>query len=235
MKLNFKTSALSAKGFTLLEILIAMFIVAIVMSMLYTSYTTTFRNIDETAYQAEIYEMARIVMTRIVGDLESAYIYIAPENRSADTPDTLSAFFKGEESTHLSRSADTLSFSSKAHLDFKEDSGNTGRANITYYFKEHNNNEALILYRSDTPDFEMTVQEEEKGMVLCEDLYSVDFKFFDEDGETYETWDSTSDTFKNRLPVMVSIKLEFINRADKESPFKFMTAVALHLATGKQS
>ena len=93
----------------------------------------------------------------------------------------------------------------------------------------------MILYRSDTSDFEVIVQEGEGGLVLCEDLYSVDFKFFDEDGETYETWNSTSDIFKNRLPVMVSIKLEFINRSDKESPFKFMTAVALQLATGKQS
>jgi general secretion pathway protein J len=223
------------KGFTLMEILIAIFILAIVMSTLYASYSTTFRNIDETEYQAEIYAMARTVMARIAGDLESAYIYSSPGNPNNDTPNIPSTFFTGKESSFFGRSSDTLSFSSRAHLDFQEDSDNTGRANISYYIKESNDNETLTLYRSDSTEFQQAPQEGEGGLILCEDLYSIDFKFYDKNGEASETWDSTNDIVKDTLPVMVSVKIEFVNRSDEESPFKFMTAVSLQLTTGTQS
>ena len=57
------------KGFTLLEVLIAMSIFAVVLSMLYTVYTGTFRNIEETESQADLYQMARIVLERMTEDL----------------------------------------------------------------------------------------------------------------------------------------------------------------------
>ena len=60
-------------GFTLLEILLALFIFTIVLSFIYTSYTGTFRIVDETEYQADIYRMARIAIERIYEDLESVY------------------------------------------------------------------------------------------------------------------------------------------------------------------
>jgi len=191
------------KGFTLMEILIAMFILTIVMSIIYASYTTTFRNIEETEYQAEIYDMTRTVMARISEDLESAYIYVVPENPNTDNANIPASFFKGNESTFSGRSADSVSFSSRAHLDFKEDGENTGRANIAYYTKESDDNETLILYRSDSAEFEEAIQDGEGGLILCEDLYSVDFQFYDTDGEEYETWDSTDESFKNVMPVMV--------------------------------
>ena len=135
-----------------MEVLIVMFILAIVMSILYTSYTMTFRNIDETEYQAEIYKMARTVMERIAGDLGSAYIFVTPENSDTAHPNVPSSFFKGSESTFFSRSADTISFSSRAHLDFNEESETAGRANISYYLKESDDNKSLTLFRSDTTE-----------------------------------------------------------------------------------
>ncbi len=63
----------NSPGFTLLEILIAMFIFAIVLSTIYTSYTGTFRILDETKEQTDIYRMARIALERMHEDLESVY------------------------------------------------------------------------------------------------------------------------------------------------------------------
>ncbi|MGD2127457.1 MAG: type II secretion system protein, partial [Desulfobacteraceae bacterium] len=96
------------KGFTLLEILLAMFIFAIVLSTLYTAYTGTFRNVDETESQADIYRMARIALERIVEDLESAYIppwAVGPETEEEPTQP---APFVGENVQISDRSADIL-------------------------------------------------------------------------------------------------------------------------------
>ncbi|MBW1691930.1 MAG: prepilin-type N-terminal cleavage/methylation domain-containing protein [Deltaproteobacteria bacterium] len=50
-------------GFTLIEILIAIMIFATLLTTIYTSYTGTFRVIEDTESQAEIYRMARIIST----------------------------------------------------------------------------------------------------------------------------------------------------------------------------
>ncbi len=68
-----QTSSISRKGFTLLEILIAMFIFGVVLTTIFTSYTGTFRIIDETESQTDIYAMARTVMIRMQEDLESVH------------------------------------------------------------------------------------------------------------------------------------------------------------------
>ena len=61
------------RGFTLFEILIAMFIFGVVVSTIFTSYTGTFKIIEETESQADIYAMARVAMARLQEDLESVH------------------------------------------------------------------------------------------------------------------------------------------------------------------
>jgi len=222
---------LNPNGFTLLEILIAMFILGILLSTLYASYAGTFRNIEETEYQADIYQMARIALGRITEDLESAYISKLPEDSQEDT--VRQTNFIGEDLAIDGRNADAVRFASEAHIVFNEGPGESGRARINYYVKESDKENTFNLYRSDTPEFEQGPEEEEGGLVLCDDLYSVDFTYHDDDGEAHNSWDSTDESFKGRLPVMISILLEFTNRRDPESPLRFMTAVALPLAGDK--
>ncbi|MBW1764015.1 MAG: type II secretion system protein [Deltaproteobacteria bacterium] len=222
---------ININGFTLLEILIAMFILGILLSTLFASYAGTFRNIEETEYQADIYQMARITLERITEDLESAYISKLPEDSEEDT--ILQTNFIGEDLAIDGRNADTIRFTSGVHIVFNEDPGESGRARINYFVKESDKENTFNLYRSDTPEFEQEPEEEESGLVLCNDLNSIDFTYHDDDGEAHSSWDSTDELFKGRLPVMVSIQIEFTNRRDTESPIRFMTAVALPLAGDK--
>lgn len=69
----------SPEGFTLLEILLALSILATVLSTVFASYTGAFRLVSETEGQAEIYQMARIALERIVEDLESFYLPMESE------------------------------------------------------------------------------------------------------------------------------------------------------------
>jgi general secretion pathway protein J len=185
-------------GFTLIEILIAIFIFSVVLTTIYTSYTGTFRVIDETESQAKTYRMARIAMERILEDLESVYI---PER---------------EEYTKSGEEQDL------------------GAAEIGYYVKENGEGEDFALYRIDRPVFEEAFPSEEEtgGFVLCERLVSVNFTYYEENDKVVENWDSASDALKDKIPKMVSISLEFVNSADPETPFRFMTSVALPIEQG---
>ena len=219
------------EGFTLLEILIAMAIFAIVLSMLYTAYTGTFRNMDETETQADIYQMARIALERIAEDLESAYIpplAVGPETEGK-TPQP--APFVGEDAQISDRSADTLLFFSRAHLVFDDEEVDTTVARISYDVRQSAvGEEVFILYRSDTPGFEEGPEQGTGGLILCDNLHAVNFTYYDDKGRGYDRWDSTSEEFKDKLPVMVSIVLEFVNDRNPEAPFKFVSGVVLPMA-----
>ena len=221
-----------ATAFTLLEILIAMFIFAIVLSTIYTSYTGAFRIVDETESQTDIYEMARIALERMHEDLESVYIPENPKSSAPEEPASLLFEFLGEDKELKGRSADPLRFISTAHLVFSEEDEASGKAEIAYYVEESDEGEGFVLYRSDTPAFEEKPEGGTGGLVLCDSLHSVNFAYYDNEGEVSDNWDSTSEQFKDKTPRMVSILLEFLNKSDPETPFKFFTTVALPVGQG---
>jgi general secretion pathway protein J len=221
-------------GFTLLEILIAIFLSAVVLTTVFTSYTGTFRVLDETESQAEIYRMAGIAMERMLEDLESIYIPKREGNPKSEE-DTLSLFqFVGGDREIEGRSADGLRFISRAHLNLSGQEQEAGAVEIRYYVKESDEGDDLVLYRSDRPMFEEVSPSEDEtgGLVLCEKLVSVNFTYYEENGEMREGWDSAADALKGKMPSMVSISLEFLDNVDPETRLKFTTSAALPIERG---
>jgi general secretion pathway protein J len=216
-------------GFTLIEILIAILIFVVVLTTIYASYTGTFRVIDDTESQAEIYRMARIAMERMLEDLESVYIQKGNQHASSEGDRGSSFQFFGEEREIMGRRADTLRFTSSAHIDFSGKDPGHGATQIGYYVKERNDGEGFVLYRADNPLFRETYpfDEESDGLVLCEGLTSVAFTYYGEDGSVFNSWDSTTEGMENKIPKMVFISLEFQNTLNPELPIRFMTSVAL--------
>ena len=225
----------SHKGFTLLEVLIAMFIFAVVLSTLYVAYTGTFRNIEETESQADLYQMARIVLERMTEDLESVYMASQPKETTEEetVEEDQSTRFVGTMTEIEGRREDTLRFASKAHIVFNGGEPYPGTAEIVYYVRENNEDQGgYTLYRTDRANFEQSGEETTGGWILCDHLYAIQFTYYDEEGGAYDNWDSTDEAFKDRLPSGVSILLELANKTNPESPLKFMTGVALPMSKG---
>ena len=222
-------------GFTLAEILIAIFIFAVVITMIYTSYTGTFRVVGETESQAEIYRMARIAMERMVEDLESTYVPKSEGNAQSEENPLQYFQFVGEDQEIKGRYADTLRFISTAHINLSGDDEDTGKTEIGYYVKENEEGEDFVLYRSDRPMFKegFLFEEDSDGLVLCEGLVSVNFTYYEEKGEPLENWDSTSEKHKDTVPRIVSVLLEFVNPLNSETPLRFMTSVSLPIEKGQ--
>jgi prepilin-type N-terminal cleavage/methylation domain-containing protein len=230
MKWPIFSDTAEGKGFTLMEVLIAIFILVTVLSTIYASYTGTLRIVEETQSQAEIYQVARIALERITEDLESLYI-------STKTRDALSGpagleddeelvGFEGEANEIAGERADSMRFFSRAHLVFGEQDLPCGTAEIGYYVEEDDTAESLVLYRTDRLKVEEALEERAGGLPLCEGLASVGFTYFDADGEEYEDWEEP----EKGAPRIVSISLEFVNPSDEENPLKFVTSVALPLS-----
>ena len=225
--------AKDTKGFTLMELLIAIFILAVVLSMLYTAYTGTFRNIEDTESKAHMYEMARIALDRMMEDLQSAYLSENKEDQESEEEQTPLTQFLGEPKETDGRRTDVLRFFSRAHLVFHDEDIQLDQTEITFEVGEGAEEGPFVLYRTDTPALMVTPEEGGTGAMLCDGLHALTFTYYDETGEAYESWDSTGDSFKGRLPARVSILLEFVNPLDPEAPVGFFTSVALPMSRGE--
>ena len=213
-------------GFTLLEIIVALAIFAVIVSLIFPAYTRTYGNIDIAETQAEIYEMARTALIRIVEDLESTYM--PGESGNTRENDNMEPF-TGQEDYIEGRRADQIRFFSKSHIDISESPTEGGDAKISYYplLKE---DESISLYRSDTPGNFEWPEEKTEGWIICEGLYSISFMYTDKNGDSYDNWDESVTNSAIKLPSIINIKLEFIDRDNPETPLTFSTAVALPLA-----
>lgn len=209
-------------GFTLLEILIAIFIFAIVISAVYGSYVTMLKSVDSTESRVDIDNKARIAMERITADLESVFL-------------GQGGFLKGRKQEIQGNGADTLDFTSSAHLVFSQKEFPAGLAEIKYTVVQDSDTELLQLYRLDIPFRQGNRDDttnEEKGFLLCDGLKSVRFLYSARDQTEVEDWESEKETGQvNNEPVniprMVTIELVFASTQDSESPRNFKTAVAL--------
>jgi len=227
--MNPKTNLKSrlSPGFTLVEILIAIFIFALVASAIFTAYTGTFRIIDESESRADIYEMAGVALERISEDLESAYFSNMAQTPGSDKANPEMVLFVGEKKEVGGRSCGALRFLSLAHLTFSEEEPLAEPTEIVYYVATKGEEALLELYRSDTPLGHERPDSESGGLLLCEGLLSIDFIYYDSDGEPHETWDSGEGESKGKLPLRVSVSMEFADSTNPDTPYKFTTGVTL--------
>jgi general secretion pathway protein J len=213
-------------GFTLLEIVVAIAIFAVIVSIIFPAYTGTYRNIQIAETQAEIYEMARTALIRIVEDLESTYIPVPSEGGEGDTNDDA---LIGKDDFIEGREADKIRFFSRSHIDLNESQEEAGEAKISYYplIKE---DKTITLYRADTRGNLDWPEDNTGGWRICEGLHSINFTYRDKGGNTNDTWDESVAGPEKRLPSMVTVTLKFIDSDDPEKPLTFSTSVALPLA-----
>jgi general secretion pathway protein J len=209
-----------AKGFTLIEILIAVFILGIVLSTVYASYTGTFRTIRATETDAELYGMARTVLERMTRDLEAVAAW-----KGAFTF-TARPYYLGD------REFTRLIFRSTAHIAFGEKEEPEGIAVIEYGVEEGTEKEGYVLSRSDSLQRDPGKEEAPTGgFLLCDRVETLTYRFFNSVGKESSTWDNGDDEAqKKKAPAMIEIRLGLVNENDREHPYPFVTRVRLPLS-----
>ncbi len=209
-----------ASGFTLLEILLAVFIFGVVVSSVYGAYMSTFKTITNAEVETERNQKARIGLEKIIEDIEAVYL-------GAD------GFVKAESQEIDSRRADKLEFTSTSHIDFSGKEAGTSMAIIRYTVEKDEDSGHLLLYRAD--EIQLPGQqplEEEKGFLLCDGLWQFRIDYIDKSGNETEEWDSENlknqDTdAENLLPVLVEVELQFANAVGDGGGPLYKAAVAL--------
>lgn len=214
-----------ASGFTLLEVLLATTVLGVVMAMLSLSLSATLRVVEATEKQEEVYYLAQTAMRRITEDLAAAVA-------------TAEGTFVGQKDELRERRADSLTFTSQAHLVLNPEKQKPGMAIIRYQIlKDPDDERKLKLLRSDTPvlpgvDSTKGVSKDEvaePAFLLADMLRSVKWSYFNRDGQEFDSWqrqpDSGEEEEVGELPVAVHCTLEFWIDPDKEISQSFSTRV----------
>ena len=211
-------------GFTLLEIMLAVLILGLVVSMVTVSLSGSINAVDVTLKQGEVYYRAQVAMERISEDLASALL-------------TGDMEFIGEEGSRSGDQSALLSFSSMAHLVLDPENDEPGLGRISYFVQaDQDHNGHLLLLRSDVlrhPTEDGKEIGEVEAFILADRLRSVTFTFFDYQGEEQASWDTTVQSddeeakAERRLPAAVTCRLEFWIDVEKEQTLSFQTSVLL--------
>lgn len=208
---------LHSRGFTLVEILIAIFILGLVMATVYVSYSGILKISHQLEEEGSIYKMARTSMDRMIKDLSS----LQTSSASFD--------FRAEKKTLSKREFYFLSFWSAAHLTFGENDSTGRPAAISYYVQEDEGGGSFSLWRSDVSGAKPSPGKNiGGGFVICKNVDSWNLRFYDSAGSELESWDSSPlAEQKGKAPAAVKIELTLVNLNDPEKPYKFMTKVFL--------
>jgi general secretion pathway protein J len=223
------TSRRRPRGFTLLELLVAISILALVSIIIYGAFSAMRKSKEGIERVQTRYREGRMAMQRITRDLTSAYI-------SAQIPldqrlITMRTSFIG----HRGSPTDRVDFNSFSNQRRDRDAHESDQAEISYFgIESREERSTLDLARrlSTKPDLDPRHGGRVEVLATDIDLFQVEYL----DAQTAlwtENWDSTQATGQpNRLPLQVRITLVLNGAAREHSEggrgrIRLMTVVEL--------
>ena len=212
-----------------MEILVAMFLMSMVMTALFTSFHAILGVNEPLEKSAIVHDMAKNCMSLMTADLMSLYTAQPPAWKKPEFDEDPDPYrVRGELVSVETETFPKLKFSSLNHISFGglRDKGIT---EIVYYVTA-SMDRGFVLKRFDSlyPHEEF----EESGLdpVICTHLRSLEIRYYDEEGEEYDHWDSETDEFGYATPTSLLIKMAL---GDPRNTIIFETRVTLPLCRKK--
>jgi general secretion pathway protein J len=207
------------KGFTLIEVLLAVFIASIVLSVLYASFFQVLKAKEKVEEELELYHEARIVFSKMTKDLVTAF----PRGSvNSDFSNIASPFFIGSEDGNNS----SLTFTSLSRRP-SQDARESDQTEISYFLEPVEDAPDLFaLIRRDNP----TIGNDKGGTQYPISERIVGFKvsylgaasFESENQELAFEWNSDETT---SLPAAVNINLTMRSPRGEDIEFNSLVLI----------
>lgn len=211
------------KGFTLVEVLVAMFIFSLVISVVFISFREIAFSAGLVNKSNDDYEMAYGCFELMRRDLASIHVTQKPFYVSPDSQKDRDAFrLEGKTVLDGGESLPMIRFTSQCHLPVNRDN-RKGIAEIVYYTDE-SEEYGTILRRSDRVIFDEEFVKKKTHPVILRKIKSMTVTYYDEEGREHDDWDSESDDVGYATPSSVKIRVEIV---DDEKVLPFETRIVL--------
>ena len=207
-------------GFTLLEILIAIAILALVMSSLYGAYSGTLETTEMVESARDVDQVARLALMQMVDDFSALY-YRKAEGENEDSPFRFQGGMDAE-----GEGGTVVQFASTCHLGFDVSFPSLRINRVSYVLEKQADNQRYYrLVRMELPFVDLSGEREETAVELADTVESLTLTYLNEDGETLSQWDSKAEETEGLLPRLVHIRLQLAGEKSRV----FATTVAIQV------
>jgi general secretion pathway protein J len=226
----------AARGFTIVEILLAVTLLSIIVTVMYGTFHTMGRIMRRNERTKGAYQVARLIMSRVRQDLSCAYY----------SPTTANFVFRGEDRAGFDGNADALTFVTAGHVVSGRDVPEGDFAEVSYYLDD--NNPGILVRREDlSPDDELEMGGQLQ--ILGRNVLSLNFRYLDgteaqdelsaedallaaataEERDAWkDEWDSDDTTYP---PRSVKIDLSVMNEEGQVEDFSTTVMLAMGRTT----
>lgn len=214
----------SARGFTLMEIMIAVAITALMGAMIAMAFQTSFNAKEVVETEADHYRMLRVAMNRMAREISSSYVSDRYDGRRYRDQNDRPTNFVGEE--------DRLLFTTFSHQRMYTDAKESDQAVVEYFLQsstERGANGRQDLMRRENPNVEDRMDRGGTTDVLFEGVKKIEFAYWDSERKEWDDeWDTRRLEKKTKLPTRVRITLVALDENGKEVRYTTQTRVMLN-------
>ncbi len=215
-------SVYARKAFTLIEVVIVLFIVALMGTISTQILRNSFELKEVISKKDSTYHESRLVISKMTNELSQAFVRW--EKNKEVTNQVSDTVFMGEDNGDR----DTITFNSFSHFRYLKDKKESDQNKIMYYTEE-NEEGVRVLYRKEMTHFSEGTDDEGISYPLLTGVTMFNLEYCDgTKGEWRNAWSSQSIEYTVPTPMAVSLKLEIApNPENEESRIAFRALIPI--------
>ena len=215
-------SSSPTRGFTLVEVIIALTLLVVIGTAVARSMAISFETKDVVSRVNDRYHEGRVVMSRIARELRMSFLRAEVPQANREEEPAVVTRFVGDESE--------IYFASTAHTRIYADLRESDQCEIAYFLKRGDRDSPYrgkTLYRRESRRLD---NKPDKGGFIwpvVEGVKTLKFEYWDDEKEIGDDawqrdWDSHENELEPLLPARVRITLE-LEGSDGRPPYRFVT------------
>ncbi|MBN1203822.1 MAG: prepilin-type N-terminal cleavage/methylation domain-containing protein [Myxococcaceae bacterium] len=212
------------RGFTLMEVMVAVAITAMMGTVVAMAFSTGFRAKEVVEGDAERYRMVRVALTRMAREIGSAFV--------SDRYDPKRYRDANDRPTNFIGEADRLLFTTFAHQRLYTDSKESDQAVVEYFLENSTEKGARgrqDLKRRVNPNIGERMDRGGTTDVLFEGVKKLELEYWDSERKEWDDeWDTRRNEQKAILPTRVRITVVALDENGKEARYTTQARILLN-------
>lgn len=218
----------TGNGFTLIEVLVAVSLLAVIMTLVWTTTSQSLRARERIEARSEVYHEARVTLAKIQRDFSMAFLVLLPEDLGKKGDHVaMKTAFHGQDSGK----EDSVYFDSMDHLRLFRSSRESETCEVGYKVEKNSEDSHLFqLMRRESPWVDEHPDEGGDWIVLSDHLTGLNLEYYDATKKEWTgEWNSESDIQKNRLPRAVRITITLPDPDQEGEDLTFQTVALVEM------
>ena len=213
-----------ARGFTLLEVVFAVAVTAMMGVLIAAAFQSGYRTKELVEQEADRYRALRTGTDRMVREISAAFV--------SDHYDTRRYRDQNDRPTNFIGARDRLLFTTMAHQRLYADAKESDQMVAEYYTKSApgpGGQQRLNLMRREDSILDDRIDRGGTEDVLIENVKRIDFAYWDSDKKDWvDEWDTRRIEKKSILPVRVRITISAMDETGREARYVTQARIVLN-------